>query len=138
MRVDLILQGLQFQLAHFALIIAPALRQQTNFVDHVVDGARQKSELVGAGIIDFQPDFLIAFRIAGGNHVINGVHNAAIDKQCQEQADNDQHCGQRDEHHIDGSCAVGNICLRYRGCQIYIIGRVVFENRQRIYAVQLT
>ena len=27
-RVDLILQSLQFQLAHFALIIAPALRQQ--------------------------------------------------------------------------------------------------------------
>ena len=138
MRVDLILQGLQFQFAHFALVVTPALCQQANFVDHVVDGARQKSELVGAGIIDFQPDFLIAFRIAGGNHVVNGVHDAAVDKQCQEQADNDQHCGQRDEHHIDGSCAVGNICLRNRGRKIYIIGRVVFENRQRIYAVQLT
>ena len=134
----MILQGLQFQLAHFALIIAPTLRQQNNFVDHVVDGARQKSELVGAGIIDFQPDFLIAFHIAGGNHVVNRVHNATIDKQCQEQADNDQHCGQRDEHHIDGSCAVGNICLRNRGHQIHIIGCVVFENCQRIYAVQLT
>lgn len=76
-------------LRDFALIIAPALRQQTNFVDHVVDGARQKSEFVGAGIIDFQPDFLIAFRIAGGNHIINGVHDAAVDKQCQEHTDND-------------------------------------------------
>ena len=138
MRVDLILQSLQFQLAHFALIIAPALRQQTNFVDHVVDGARQKSEFVGAGIIDFQPDFLIAFRIAGGNHIINGVHDAAVDKQCQEHTDNDQHCGQRNKHHIDGSCAVGNAGLRNRGRQIHIIGCVVFENCQCIYAVQLT